>query len=162
MFIHNVDNYDCVGFSGARNAALELCQYAVQISNHFLNMPAAVGDARGIDDAIRRSRITTVFNSKSFSPQHLVARSIDLINHLCANNGCLIAFPGQTAHHQTRPVKKWAGYGSGTWGTIAYAAGYGLPVFIYLDDETAPDWLTPDEDIPGWFHYQPAHERKLI
>jgi hypothetical protein len=44
----------------------------------------------------------------------------------------LVAFPCAAAPVQLRPSVSFAGFGSGTWGSVALALGLGVPVLVVV------------------------------
>jgi hypothetical protein len=113
----------------------------------------AVGCARGADEYVRRAcPVAQVFSVASgrfgSGVAALVRRSVALVEALEANEDpALVAFvssacpPGLVP--SPRPGRCFAGFGSGTWATVALAAGKGIPVFVFWFGPGAPA-------LPGW------------
>jgi hypothetical protein len=60
------------------------------------------------------------------------ARSARLVHWVAASSGLLVAFPVGAAPAGLRPCTSFAGFGSGTWGSVALAIGLGVPVLVVL------------------------------
>jgi hypothetical protein len=74
----------------------------------------------------------------------LAARSTKLVKALAENNGTLIAFANKSCPEGLKPSRCWkCASGSGTWGTVALAVGFGVKVELHWlgEERVKPDWL---------------------
>jgi len=73
----------------------------------------------------------------------LAQRSAALVRAVaCAGGGGLVAFPAAACPTGLVPAATWRSSGSGTWSSLALAAGLGLPVVVFPLD-WSPDLLPP-------------------
>lgn len=105
-----------------------------------------VGDAQGIDAlalAVGRVHAVTcqLHQARSREPWQLQARSKRLV-HAVACSGTLHAWPNK-ACPAGLTLNHWKG--SGTWGTMRYAASLGVPIVLHHEllplNVVLPDWL---------------------
>lgn len=98
-----------------------------------------VGCAAGADKAIRLS----VPTAKVFSVSHkrsrwaYAARSAKFVSTLASSpSPVLVAFPSSACPIGLLPssakFKCFAGFGSGSWASLAFAVGLGVPVAVFL------------------------------
>ncbi len=144
-----------LGFSGARNPqprALARLRSALAFAP---GRTVLVGCASGIDAAVRRAcPFALVYRAGSGAPYLLARRSALLVHQLHTLGGVLVAFPSGPCPSALAPSPSWgacfAGYGSGTWATVALASGLGCGVLVWLPPACgAPAWLAPLGG--GWF-----------
>ena len=137
-----------------RQAALELQELADK------NADWHIGDARGLDAlaaAIANSRqknVNLYYKSGNLPPRARGAeRSTRMVRALARTGGVLHAWPNKPAPALLKPARSWPknAEGSGTWGTIALAAGLGLRVQLHpLEDlGQLPNWLLPNQQPQG-------------
>lgn len=93
------------------------------------------------------------------TPAALVARSVAMVQAVAAGGAgsCLVGFVsspcpqakrrggGQPLSPSHSSSRCFAGYGSGTWASLAFAAGLGLPVIVFCCG------ITPSEALPRWW-----------
>lgn len=109
-----------------------------------------VGDARGVDELARATAIANGLGWLCFEKDARLPykgqgaeRSTRMIKTLADLNGTLHAWINKPAPAGLKPGRSWGkAQGSGTWGTVALAAGYGLHVVLHP--------LTADVDYPDW------------
>lgn len=107
-----------------------------------------VGDAKGLDDFVRRAagyhnKTLTVYEVQGKQRWHFAERSKRMIDAI-ANlpDPWLYAFPNKLCPDGCKPCKSPNGNGSGTWLTIAYAHYRGVQIQIFpLETITLPKWL---------------------
>jgi hypothetical protein len=136
-----VCSFGWVAFSGSRHAfggAYSSCSAFLPLLANYSGV-VGVGCASGIDAAVRSSfsaalifKVQPPLNRGAFAK-----RSQRMVNWLAAKNGLLIAFPSTACPLQVQPSSTFAGYGSGTWGSIALALGLGAAVLLVLSKGTA-------------------------
>jgi hypothetical protein len=107
-----------------------------------------VGDASGVDTVVRHylesaNLPVKLYKAEGKQAWQLAQRSKEMVDGCVALGGAkLIAFPDKPCPAGVKPGKTFAGKGSGTWGTIAYAKNLGLEIEII--------WLTPGLTEPDW------------
>jgi hypothetical protein len=103
----------------------------------------------------------------------LVARSMDMVKKTKeSGKGCgLIAFPNNFCPEVTSPSNSWAGGGSGTWSTVAYAVGNEIPVVVFpmgcfsLPRWEAGHWTEAGKEVWGQglkFVYKSKIQMRMI
>lgn len=110
-----------------------------------------VGDAEGVDRLARltaqaKEQLLTTHHKDTRLPYKVqgAERSTRMIKALAATGGTLHAWVNKPAPAGLKPGKTWGkAQGSGTWGTVALAVGYGLEVELHplTEDAIAPGWM---------------------
>jgi hypothetical protein len=131
-----VGSFPCVAFSGSRVAgslAVSSCRAFLPSVVHFSGA-VGVGCACGVDSLVRSSfGAALVFRVQPpLRPAAFAARSARLVHWVAAGGGLLVAFPLGAAPASLRTSSSFAGFGSGTWGSVALALGLGVPVLLVL------------------------------
>jgi len=141
-----------VGFSGSRSLSSAWTPLVRRVVEQVIVSGASVlvGCAAGADALVRASCPgARVFSAQSLFPalpprQALAARSVALVRALVPS-GQLVAFTSGPCPAYIFPARKWESGmpPSGTWSTLALAAGLGLPAFLF--------WCTPGPPaLPDW------------
>lgn len=155
-----VEAFSVVGFSGSRASASAVAAAEALFPLVPESAKVLVGCAPGVDLATRLYfRNAEVFEVKEFGGLNfraaLAARSAAMVKKLHSLGGLLIAFPSGVCPSAVRPSPRFFGSGSGTWGSIAFAAGIGCPVLVVLPQGiSVPPWLSSGgiEAAPSvWF-----------
>ena len=148
-----------VAFTGARRLRVK---YYPLVSRCVKTVEAAngqvlVGCARGLDQMVRKAATRPkVFEARSglfgdfeaHPAQTLANRSKSMVYELDMNRSCervvLIGFVDKPCPPSVRPAPHWCpGSGSGTWATLALAAGLGIPIMVIwpgASDPALPAW----------------------
>ncbi len=133
-----ISSFPSVGFSGSRlggSPAVLSCQAFLPLLSSYSGS-VGVGCAWGVDAAVRSAfSSATVFRVQAPVTRAAFAlRSTKLVHWVAASGGLLVAFPLGAAPSQLRPCVSFAGFGSGTWGSVALALalGLGVPVLVVL------------------------------
>jgi hypothetical protein len=144
-----------VGFTGSRSLP---SQFAPLVGSVVaaVSGPVAVGCAAGADALVRSAAgaRAQVFHASAFAQPGapraaaLVARSVALVRAVAASpSPALVGFVSSACpaglSPSASPSACFSGSGSGTWATLALAAGLGLPVFASLCGVSAsalPSW----------------------
>lgn len=166
-----VAGFSCVGFSGSRRpcpASLAACGLLAGVV-----APGALvvtGCAPGIDAAARlHFPAAQVFRAASFGCGRgaFAARSVACVRAVAAAGGLWAAFPNGPCPGGLRPSAKsskcFCGKGSGTWASLAFAVGSGVPCLVFLPAGVpAPvGWgLRPLGG--GWFHAAPREIQQSL
>lgn len=160
MFTH----YKTVGFTGSRTLHPDRASLIRDIATHARNASATVivGCAGGADEAIRRTiptaRIISVrdYYRIPLYRARFAARSAAIVQALVAQSprSCLIAFPGDPCPPGLKISRSpFKGHGSGTWATVALAASYAIPAFVFVpfipDDDRLP--RPASYSLPAWW-----------
>lgn len=142
-----LSTFSVVGFAGARQpcsgAAL-----AVRGALSRVSPTASIftGCARGVDQLVRAAappeRLVVFAVSGGGRSRGLFAeRSVRFVAGVAGAGGALVVFPGVLCPPALRPSASasrcFAGHGSGSWASAAFALGSGVPVLLWL-----PFWLT--------------------
>ena len=141
-----------VGFSGSRSLSAGWAPLVRRVVCAVSASGASVlvGCAAGADALVRASCFDAqVFSARSLFPQlplraALAARSVALVQALVPD-GQLVAFTGGPCPAYIFPGRQWESGmpPSGTWSTLALAAGLGLPAFLFwcaAGPAALPDW----------------------
>lgn len=105
--------------------------------------PVYVGCASGIDAAVRSARPgARVFRAGSSRPGALARRSIRCVRAVAQAGGVWVSFPGRACPSGIRPSRSasacFSGGGSGSWASLALAAGLGRPCLVFLPRSVQP------------------------
>jgi hypothetical protein len=151
-------DYNHIAFSGSRQGCPQsiLDKIAAKIQP---DTTILVGCARGVDAQVRAMYPdATVFNAIAYPGRNygakLANRSAAMVRATHEAGGCLVAFPMKGCPDIVEPCTTWKYCaGSGTWGTIALAAGLGVPTIIWLPlGIAAPSWDDRVTQVSsGWF-----------
>lgn len=109
-----------------------------------------LGDATGVDAVVRRylegvGLPVKLYRSEGKQLWQLAQRSKRMVDECWKlGNAKLIAFPNKPCPTGVKPGKNFAGKGSGTWGTIAYAKHLGMAIELFPLEKivSEPDWMT--------------------
>lgn len=150
-----LNNFKTFGFTGSR---FPLVSSLTAVHSVIKKLPPAVsvlvGCASGIDKVIRSSIPSAlVFSAASYPASSVRAsfalRSIAFIKALAVSPApVLLAFPSGICPAGLSPASDslncFNGSGSGTWASVCYAAGLGVPVFVFMPAGIhAPAFLVP-------------------
>lgn len=146
-----------IAFSGSRSLAgnrYNLC-YNLARAVSAAGYSVVTGCARGADAAVRSAvPLATIFSASDFGSgkSSFARRSIEMIRSLPPES-ILVAFPDKPCPGQILPnasaSKCFCGAGSGTWATIAYAAGLGHTIYLYGDTPCWGKWIPADGIFAG-------------
>jgi len=147
-----------VGFTGSRSLAPQwagpVAQVvaAVQAAGHGV----AVGCAGGADLFVRQAcpsaRVFSVVSGQwGKSRGAFAARSQSMVRSVVGSGSgaALVGFVSAPCPAGVFPARQFSGKGSGSWGTLAYAAGQGLPVTVF--------WCASGSaQLPAWGAWLPV------
>jgi hypothetical protein len=137
-----------LGVTGVRNLTKE---QAAQVEAEVWELDRQatrwhIGDASGVDQVARQTIANGQLiehNADGRQPWQLAARSTKMVMALAESNGTLHAWASAPPPEGLKPCKKWKNaQGSGTWGTVALAAGLGVTVELH--------WLGQERELPDW------------
>lgn len=144
-----INSFDNIAFSGSRFGSVKCASLLSGLSN--FNGTIRVGCAKGVDSLVQHSfENAIIFKAKSHSKKELVIRSTNLVKSNGIAGGLLIAFPCGAKPNKVSPSHTFYGGGSGTWGSIALAIGFGYPVIFFT--ATCP-WQFCSNLSTGWFYF---------
>ena len=158
-----------VGFSGSRSVVPEA---AVSLAVSLLpsGVPVSVGCASGVDKFVRSLLSSSGVRFLSFSVSSgafgvgrgaFAARSIACIRSV-SSEGLWVSFPSTPCPSglfpSSAPSRCFCGLGSGSWASLAFAVGSGIPSLVFLGSLPCPaGWeLFPVSGSPGWFGFWPS------
>ena len=149
------------GFSGSRGlppAVLSsvLCLRARSSGESF------VGCAAGVDADVRVClRSARVFRAADFGVGRgsFAARSCAFVSALAAGGGVLVSFPSSACPSGLLPSssssRAFCGLGSGSWASLAFAVGSGVPCWVFAPFGVPSGWGFVAAG-GGWFSFAPA------
>ncbi|MFM5997965.1 MAG: hypothetical protein ACKO9U_25900 [Dolichospermum sp.] len=150
--------YRNFGFSGSRLSVPKGCQQAANLIPE--NSTIFVGCAKGVDEYFRqRFPEAKVSKASDFGSDKgsFVQRSAYVISFVKCRHGLWVSFPDKECPIGLFPSDNKAncfcGMGSGTWASLAYALGWGVPCLVYLGNIPKPrGWeLFPINGSKGWY-----------
>lgn len=135
-FASFVCSFPSVAFSGSRlagSSAAASCRAFLPLLSGF-GGSVGVGCASGVDSLVRSAfPSASVFRVQPpLSRAAFAARSARLVHWVASGGGLLVAFPLGACPAAVRPSVSFAGFGSGSWGSVALALGLGCPVLVVL------------------------------
>lgn len=155
----------CVGFSGSRSPSpASLAALSSVAASVSAGAVVVVGCASGVDLAARAlfpGAVVLSVGSGSFGVGRsaFARRSVAVVGRVVAGSGVWVSFPSSACPSGLVPSsvsgRCFSGTGSGTWASLAFAVGSGLPCLCFLPAGVgAPSWLVPLGG--GWFSSVPA------
>lgn len=131
-----------VGFTGSRSLSAQSQPLVAQVVAAVSQRGIAVGCAAGLDKIVRSACPAAMVFSVKQQPQNipyparLARRSVAMVAHVAATSQPLIiGFPVGPCPAGLVPSPSssacFSGKGSGTWASLAYAVGLGLPVVVF-------------------------------
>jgi len=137
--------FQTFGFSGSRSLAGVTYSRCGSLSAFCSGFGSVlVGCSSGADAAVRAAVSTAkVFKVSFRSRSAYAARSIKLVKALFLSQyPVLVSFPGSGCPSgllpSAFPSRCFAGFGSGSWATLAFASGLGIPVRVALTSSVLP------------------------
>lgn len=164
-----ISSFSVVGFSGSRSVVPSVLS-SVCSAVASSGASVFVGCAGGVDGFVRSffpsARVFSVA-SVGFSGRGAFARrSASFVSALASAGGCLVSFPSSPCPSGLLPSPSasrcFSGFGSGSWASLAFAVGSGVPCFVFLGSLPCPlGWgLSPLSS--GWFCFSPVSQLSLF
>lgn len=160
-----------IGISGSRRPApVSLAALAALVAQLPADVPVLVGDAPGVDrrasELLPQARVFHVASYGAGSGA-FAARSIACVQACASARGVWCAFPAGPAPAGLRPSARssacFAGFGSGTWASLAFALGLGLPAVVYLlANVSAPAGWALVAVGDGWHMFEPPTQYAFL
>ncbi len=165
LVVSVVSSASCVGFSGSRS--LSASQFsAVELAvSGLCGQPVSVGCAAGVDELVRRlvpsARVFRVSDCGFSGRGAFAARSVACVRSVAVSGGLWVSFPSLVSDcpalvPSSSSSRCFSGSGSGSWASLAFAAGLGVRCLVWLPSVAAPSWLSPVSGCPGWFEFVPS------
>ena len=150
--------FSAFGFSGSRSGVP-----ASVLSSVVGLLPSSsqvfIGCARGVDAFFRAAFPSAeVFRASSFGHGRgsFAARSVAVVRAVSERGGLWVSFPASPCPVGLLPSasssKAFCGTKSGTWASLAFALGCGVPCLVFAPAGVPRGWgLSVVPDCPGWF-----------
>lgn len=161
----------CVGFSGSRSpSAASLSALSSVAGAVSSGAVVVVGCAAGVDLSARGlfpSAVVLSVASGAFGSGRsaFARRSVACVSRVASAGGVWVSFPSSPCPPGLVPSsvssRCFSGSGSGSWASLAFAAGSGLSCLVFLPSGVAaPSWLVPVGG--GWFSFSPPVQLSLF
>jgi hypothetical protein len=166
-----------VGFSGSRSPSrLSSVALSAALVLVPLSVRVCVGCARGVDAAVRGFFVgASVFSVASgrwgAGRGAFAARSVACVRAVAAagSGGLWLSFPSGACPVGLSPSSAssrcFSGFGSGSWASLAFAVGLGVPSLLFLPGGLCPPsgWgFAPLSGCPGWFFFPGSSQLSLL
>lgn len=159
--------FSAFGFSGSRSLS-GVSLAALRAACGAVPAPASVfvGCASGVDAAVRSafpSAVVFSVASGSFGSGRgaFAARSVAVVRAVAAAGGLWVSFPSSSCPAGLLPSASssrcFCGAGSGSWASLAFAVGLGVPAVVFCPAGVPSGWgFSPVSGAPGWFSFVPV------
>lgn len=162
MLSNIFSGYTCFGFSGSRRWGLPTTPLSLAAAAVPSGSSVLVGCATGVDEFFRlafpAAKVFAVSNGQwGVGRGAFAARSVACVRAVASAGGLWVSFPASPCPNGLVPSSSqsrcFSGYGSGSWASLAFALGSGLPCVVFLGSlPVPPAWgLFPLPSLPGWF-----------
>ena len=138
------------GFSGSRSVVPGACASVASFLRRFRPVAGVVGCASGVDEFFRSAfGSLRVVSASSFGrgPSAFARRSVAVVSAVAAAGGVWVSFPSSPCPSGLVPSgvssRCFAGFSSGSWSSVAFACGLGVPCLVFLPSgvEFPSSWL---------------------
>ncbi|MGF1566855.1 MAG: hypothetical protein ACFCVD_02070 [Nodosilinea sp.] len=162
--VSHLSGVSCLGFSGSRRpCAVSLAALRGLAGLVAPGVAVVTGCAPGIDQAARLTfPAAQVFRAAAFGSGRgaFAARSVACVRAVAAAGGLWVSFPAGPCPAGLVPSGRssrcFCGTGSGTWASLAFAVGLGLPCLVFLPPGVLPPVGWGLQSLGGgWFHAAP-------
>lgn len=151
-----ISSYKVFGFSGSRSSVPNGCKVAAKLVSK--DSQVFVGCAKGVDDYFRKVFPNAeVAKASDFGrgKSSFALRSAHVVESVKCRHGLWVSFPANSCPVYLFPSKQkvccFIGTGSGTWASLAYALGLGVPSLIYLGEIDCPKGWGLFPVGKGWY-----------
>lgn len=140
-----------IAFTGSRYCTIG-AGVAGRLAQHLTTwrkpFSISVGDANGVDRAVVEAlgdHDYQLFTVQGHERKHFAKRSTRcLLSALPFQGALVLAFPDSPCPAKVDMKPRFAGRGSGTWGTVGLALGHHVRVIMYVPPEQKPEvWAGP-------------------
>lgn len=149
-------SYHVFGFSGARSSVPKGCKEAAKLVPE--NSQVFVGCANGVDAYFRKVFPNAEVSKASdfgIGKSSFALRSAYVISSVKCRHGLWVSFPDSQCPVDLFPSSEkgccFCGRGSGTWASLAYALGSGVPCLVYLGNIPRPRGWELFHIGEGWY-----------
>lgn len=157
-----VSSAPAVGFSGSRSVVPRACGVVAAVVP--AGCPIFVGCAAGVDEFFRGAFPSArVFSAASFGSGRgsFAARSVAVVRAVQSAGGVWVCFPSGVCPAGLAPSasssRAFCGAGSGSWASLAFAAGLGLPCLLGAGEFSPPVvWGFASLGRGWWFRSAPV------
>ena len=171
VFHNDICSVSVVGISGARRpATCSLRALTLVLGRLSPSTRVVVGCARGIDVAVRSTVPATrlhVFRASSFGfgPGSYAARSIACVCAVAGGSPSCpwVVFPATSCPvglmPSFYPAACFSGSSSGTWASLAFDVGLGVPCLVFLPPGVSAPKMWPLTQVHGtrsWRQFSPV------
>ncbi len=158
QFILDFTNASLLGFSGSRAPSVASVRALRSVLPTLpSDVSVVVGCASGIDAVVRAACPgARVFRAAGFGRGALAARSVACVRAVAVAGGLWVSLPDTACPAGLRPSSSpsacFAGYGSGSWASLALALGLGARCCVFLPPGVAVPGGWPLVPVAaGWF-----------
>jgi hypothetical protein len=166
MIAHIISQFSSFGFSGSRSSRAAATAAQAVFGLLPIDSAVSVGCAAGVDRAVRAAfpaaqvfRVSE-FGGASQGAAAFARRSTALVQAVGIDGGLLLVFPSTACPAAVQPSRRFAGSGSGSWGSAALAVGLGVAVLVRLPEGVLPPlWLAAAagfQEVKPSFWFVPA------
>ena len=159
--VSDLSSASFVGFSGSRSVVPSVAAAVAAVVPSF-TCSVLVGCAAGVDAFFRCAfPAARVFSVASFGVERgaFAARSVAFVRALATSGGVLVSFPSAPCPVGLLPSasssRAFSGFGSGSWASLAFAVGSGVPCFVFAPFGVPSGWGFVACG-GGWFSFAPA------
>ena len=142
-----------VAFTGTRCAGLSagvagIIANSLRYTLGGTSYNVSVGDATGVDQEVVEnlwSQPHDIFYVTGGDRKDFAQRSVKCLESILpADHAILLAFPNCKCPAKLDTKRRFAGRGSGTWGTVGLALAHGITVIMYIPNGSDQDkWCGP-------------------
>lgn len=162
-----LSSFPAVGFSGSRSL-LPCSVSALRFVSRFVSASASVfvGCARGADELARSlfpgaSVFSVASGAFGVGRGAFAARSVACVRAVASAGGCWVSFPSSACPVGLLPSslssRCFGGFGSGSWASLAFAVGLGVPCLVFLPPSVPCPVGWPLVPVGGgWFVFRPS------
>jgi hypothetical protein len=163
-------SFPVVGVSGSRSLSGQSLVVAQWLASELAGSVAGecrlaevfVGCAEGADRVFRSALACRVFQvDRALGRGGFASRSAAVVAAVAAAGGCWVSFPGSACPVGLLPSASqssaFCGSGSGSWASLAFAIGRGVPSLVWLPNGVSVPCGWGFEPIGrGWFVSRPV------
>lgn len=153
--------FNAFGFSGSRKEGVPTSALSSVVGFVPSKSQVFVGCAAGVDAYFRSAfSLAVVFSVASgqwgVGRGAFAGRSIACVRAVSAAAGLWVSFPSSPCPPGLLPSASssrcFCGLSAGTWSSLAFALGSGVPCLVFSPVGVPPGWgLSPLPGCPGWF-----------
>ena len=134
-----LSRFSFFGFSGSRSVVSPSASAVACLLRRFRPLSGVVGCASGVDEFFRSAFPSLrVVSASSFGRGRgsFAARSVAVVGSVASAGGLWVSFPSSACPSGLVPSgvssRCFCGLGSGSWASVAFACGLGVPCLLFL------------------------------